>query len=179
MNSDRKQSPRCFATRSNSRSRSPPKEQPVMRPCPLELCCPTSSRPSMIRDFRSSTSWCGSNNSSSRHVRLSAAPRAGALRLGRERSRTYFIPDRKQSSVFEVDRPHASVLHPTTKPVALMAQMIANSSRPGEIVYDPILRQWLDHRGGSATEARRLRLRARSGLSGGRARTIGFARTET
>lgn len=49
----------------------------------------------------------------------------------------YFIPDRKQSSVFEVDRPHASVLHPTTKPVALMAQMIANSSRPGEIVYDP------------------------------------------
>jgi len=49
----------------------------------------------------------------------------------------YFIRDRSQSSVFEVDKPHASVLHPTTKPVALMARMIANSSRPGEIVYDP------------------------------------------
>ena len=49
----------------------------------------------------------------------------------------YFIPDRCQSSVFEVDKPHASDLHPTTKPVALMARMIANSSRPGEIVYDP------------------------------------------
>jgi len=49
----------------------------------------------------------------------------------------YFIRDRSQSSVFEVDKPHASVLHPTTKPVALMAQMIANSSRPGEIIYDP------------------------------------------
>jgi DNA modification methylase len=49
----------------------------------------------------------------------------------------YFIRDRSQSSVFEVDKPHASLLHPTTKPVALMARMIANSSRPGEIIYDP------------------------------------------
>jgi DNA modification methylase len=49
----------------------------------------------------------------------------------------YFIRDRSQSSVFEVDKPHASVFHPTTKPVALVARMIANSSRPGEIVYDP------------------------------------------
>jgi DNA modification methylase len=49
----------------------------------------------------------------------------------------YFIPDRSQSSVFEVDKPHASDLHPTTKPVALIARMIANSSRPDEVVYDP------------------------------------------
>jgi DNA modification methylase len=55
----------------------------------------------------------------------------------RENGAHYFIPDRCQSSVFEVDKPHASDLHPTTKPVALMARMIANSSRPGEIVYDP------------------------------------------
>ena len=27
--------------------------------------------------------------------------------------------------------------HPTTKPTELIARMIANSSRPGEIVYDP------------------------------------------
>jgi DNA modification methylase len=28
-------------------------------------------------------------------------------------------------------------LHPTTKPVELIARMVANSSRPGELVYDP------------------------------------------
>ena len=54
----------------------------------------------------------------------------------REDGPHFFIPDRCQSSVFEVDKPHASDLHPTTKPVALMARMIANSSRPGEVVYD-------------------------------------------
>ncbi len=55
----------------------------------------------------------------------------------REDGPHFFIPDRSQSSVFEVDKPHASDLHPTTKPVALVARMIANSSRPREIVYDP------------------------------------------
>ena len=30
-----------------------------------------------------------------------------------------------------------SELHPTTKPVELIARMVANSSRPGELVYDP------------------------------------------
>ena len=49
----------------------------------------------------------------------------------------YFIEDRSQDRVFQVDKPHVSDLHPTTKPVELIARMIANSSRPGEIVYDP------------------------------------------
>jgi len=49
----------------------------------------------------------------------------------------YFTEDRGQSSVFEVDKPHVSDHHPTTKPVELIARMIANSSRPGELVYDP------------------------------------------
>jgi len=49
----------------------------------------------------------------------------------------FFIEDRTQDSVFEVDRPLVSDLHPTTKPVELMAQMITNSSRHGEAVYDP------------------------------------------
>ena len=44
---------------------------------------------------------------------------------------------RTQDSVFEIDRPMASELHPTTKPVDLIARMVANSSRPGELVYDP------------------------------------------
>ncbi len=49
----------------------------------------------------------------------------------------YFSGDRRQDDVFEVDKPHASDLHPTTKPVELIARMVANSSRPGELVYDP------------------------------------------
>ena len=49
----------------------------------------------------------------------------------------YFTPDRTQDSVFEVNKPHVSDTHPTQKPVDLVSRMIANSSRPGEIVYDP------------------------------------------
>jgi len=49
----------------------------------------------------------------------------------------YFVDERTHDSVFEVDRPMASDLHPTTKPVELISKMIANSSRPGELVYDP------------------------------------------
>ena len=48
----------------------------------------------------------------------------------------FFTDDRTQDSVFEVDRPTVSELHPT-KPVELIARMVANSSRPGELVYDP------------------------------------------
>ena len=55
----------------------------------------------------------------------------------RESGPHYFTIDRKQDSVFEVDRPAASPFHSTTKPVALIARMISNSSRPGELVYDP------------------------------------------
>jgi DNA modification methylase len=48
----------------------------------------------------------------------------------------FFTDDRTQDSVFEVDRPMVSELHPTTKPVELIARMIRNSSRPDELVYD-------------------------------------------
>jgi len=49
----------------------------------------------------------------------------------------FFTDDRTQDSVFEVNKPHASEFHPTTKPVELIARMIVNSSRKGELVYDP------------------------------------------
>ena len=49
----------------------------------------------------------------------------------------YFANDRSQDDVFEIDKPHVSDLHPTTKPVELIARMIRNSSREGELVYDP------------------------------------------
>ena len=49
----------------------------------------------------------------------------------------YFIEDRRQDDVFEIDKPHVNDLHPTTKPVELIARMVRNSSREGELVYDP------------------------------------------
>lgn len=51
----------------------------------------------------------------------------------------YFVNDRTQDDVFEVDKPHVSDTHPTQKPIELLARMIANSSQVGDIVYDPFL----------------------------------------
>lgn len=45
--------------------------------------------------------------------------------------------DRKQTTVIEWDRPSKSALHPTMKPVGLIQYLLANSSRPGDIVLDP------------------------------------------
>jgi DNA modification methylase len=49
----------------------------------------------------------------------------------------YFVDDRTHDSVFEVNRPMASDLHPTTKPVELIAKILANSSRSGDLIFDP------------------------------------------
>jgi DNA modification methylase len=49
----------------------------------------------------------------------------------------FFVDERNHDSVFEIDRPTVSDLHPTTKPVELIAPMIKNSSLPGDIVFDP------------------------------------------
>lgn len=48
-----------------------------------------------------------------------------------------FYGGRKQDTVWEVDRPSASREHPTMKPTALFERMVDNSSRGGEVVYDP------------------------------------------
>ena len=84
------------------------------------------------------------------------------------------MPDRRQSSVFEVDKPSISSLHPTTKPVALIADMIQNSSRPNEIIYDPFCGSGSTHPGRGPVEASWLRLRIRSGLCRGWTREVGF-----
>lgn len=44
--------------------------------------------------------------------------------------------DRKQTTVWNFDKPLRSAIHPTMKPVALMAYPICNSSLPGQIVID-------------------------------------------
>ncbi|NLI20762.1 MAG: DNA modification methylase [Clostridiales bacterium] len=46
------------------------------------------------------------------------------------------LEDRKQSDVWDIDRPRKSDEHPTMKPVALVARAILNSSRPGASVLD-------------------------------------------
>lgn len=43
---------------------------------------------------------------------------------------------RKQTTVWQIDRPMASKEHPTMKPVNLCAKAIENSSKPGDIVID-------------------------------------------
>jgi DNA modification methylase len=42
-----------------------------------------------------------------------------------------------QTSVLEFDRPNASKLHPTMKPVELIARLVQNSSAVSEVLYEP------------------------------------------
>jgi DNA modification methylase len=53
--------------------------------------------------------------------------------------RSSFRGDRKQTEIWEVNRPTASDQHPTMKPVELCAKGIVNSSKPGQIVLDLFL----------------------------------------
>ncbi len=46
------------------------------------------------------------------------------------------LKDRKQSDVWQIDRPKKSPEHPTMKPIALAARAIENSSRAGDIILD-------------------------------------------
>ncbi len=45
--------------------------------------------------------------------------------------------DKSQTTIWEVDKPAANRLHPTMKPVALVERALQNSSKDGEIVFDP------------------------------------------
>jgi len=44
--------------------------------------------------------------------------------------------DRKQTTILEFDRPNRSSDHPTTKPIEILAYLINNSSKAGDIIYD-------------------------------------------
>lgn len=46
------------------------------------------------------------------------------------------LKDRKQTDLWQIDRPSRSDLHPTTKPIELVARAITNSSNEGDIVLD-------------------------------------------
>jgi DNA modification methylase len=45
--------------------------------------------------------------------------------------------DRKQTTVWNVDRPMASLDHPTMKPVALVAMALGNSTKKDDLILDP------------------------------------------
>lgn len=47
------------------------------------------------------------------------------------------VEDRKQSDLWEIERPSRSELHPTMKPIELVQRSLVNSSKPGNIVLDP------------------------------------------
>ena len=51
----------------------------------------------------------------------------------------YFIDSRSETSVWEFDKPLVNDLHPTMKPVKMIAYAIENSSRKGELVFDAFL----------------------------------------
>jgi len=48
----------------------------------------------------------------------------------------YFVDDRSQSTLWFYDRPKRNDLHPTMKPIPLVARAINNSSRKDETVLD-------------------------------------------
>ena len=54
----------------------------------------------------------------------------------KEGSKHKWNADRKQTTILEFDRPVKSDLHPTMKPVNLMAYQVRNSSEHGDIVLD-------------------------------------------
>lgn len=60
---------------------------------------------------------------------------AGTRPRGRGRSGWY--GGDAQHSIISVPKPHRSELHPTAKPVALLARLLENSTRRGQVVLDP------------------------------------------
>ena len=57
----------------------------------------------------------------------------------KQKGKHLWYSDRKQTTVWEYDKPKSSPLHPTTKPVTLMAYPIKNSTMTDGIVLDPFL----------------------------------------
>ena len=57
----------------------------------------------------------------------------------KKKGKHQWFSDRKQTTIWEYDRPKSSKDHPTMKPIQLMAYPIQNSSMLGTIVLDPFL----------------------------------------
>lgn len=57
----------------------------------------------------------------------------------KQKGKHQWYADRKQTTVWEYDKPKSSPDHPTTKPIPLMAYPIKNSTMTNGIVLDPFL----------------------------------------
>lgn len=57
----------------------------------------------------------------------------------KQKGKHQWFSDRKQTTIWEYDRPKSSKEHPTMKPVQLMAYPIKNSSMRGTLILDPFL----------------------------------------
>lgn len=57
----------------------------------------------------------------------------------KKKGKHQWFSDRKQTTIWEYDRPNSSKDHPTMKPIQLMAYPIQNSSMRGTVVLDPFL----------------------------------------
>lgn len=49
----------------------------------------------------------------------------------------YWAGGHSETSLWDIDKPHKSELHPTMKPIELYEKGIINSSRRGDVVFDP------------------------------------------
>jgi DNA modification methylase len=57
----------------------------------------------------------------------------------RKKGSSSFGERRDLDDVWEIDRPRRSGEHPTMKPIELMERAIENSSRPGDLIYEPFM----------------------------------------
>lgn len=55
----------------------------------------------------------------------------------KQKGKHKWYSDRKQTTIWEFDKPQKSQEHPTMKPIQLMAYSIKNSTKHGDIVLDP------------------------------------------
>jgi DNA modification methylase len=95
-------------------------------------------------EHRQTLVWCkdalvlGHSDYHYRHEEILYGFTPGAGKAGRGGGRgSRWYGGNDQTSVLFFDRPNASPEHPTSKPVALLAALIRNSSRRGDLVLDP------------------------------------------
>jgi len=106
------------------------------------ICSPAGAEETVFRlavqslfDLRQCIVWCkdrfvfGRQDYHWRHESILYGWKDGAAH--------HFIDDRTQDTVWEIERPAASKQHPTMKPVELVLKAMTNSSKPGQVVYDP------------------------------------------
>lgn len=80
--------------------------------------------------------WCGSRSQDTildKEIDYDSMTKADAVAMLKDILDNNAVP----TTALKFARPSASREHPTMKPIALLAYLVKNSSRPGEIVLDP------------------------------------------